>query len=263
MEEDGMAARVAGHEQIAMNKLLVSIHDVGPAFEREVDALHALLARHIPEARLAMLVVPDHWGRAPLARGSGFARRLCEWSAAGIEMFVHGWFHRDTSEHHGFARFKARHMTASEGEFLGIDQATAATRMRDGKALIEDIIGRAATGFVAPAWLYGPGARAALGTSGFALAEDHFRVWQPQSGRMLATGPVVTWASRSAMRIRSSLAVAAAARAGLFRQQVLRLAVHPGDAGVPALVSSIDRTLARLVERRAVGRYADLLSDAG
>jgi predicted deacetylase len=247
-----------------MNKLLVSIHDVGPASERAVDQLHALIARHVPEGRLAMLVVPNHWGKAPLEAGTAFARRLADWSASGIEMFAHGWFHRDTSAHPDWlSRLKARHMTASEGEFLGLDQATAAQRMRDGKALIEDIIGRDVTGFIAPAWLYGAGAEAALRDSDFALAEDHMRVWQPRSGAVLARGPVVTWASRSAMRIRSSLAVAAAARAGLFRQRVLRLAVHPGDMNVPALVSSIDRTLARLVERRAVGRYADLLSDKG
>jgi hypothetical protein len=29
--------------------------------------------------------------------------------------------------------------------------------MADGRKLIEDIIGREAAGFIAPAWLYGPG----------------------------------------------------------------------------------------------------------
>lgn len=240
-------------------RLLVSIHDVGPAFEGEVDRLHALLSRHVPAGKIAMLVVPDHWGKAPLAGNASFAARLRAWSDLGIEMFVHGWYHRDTAEHAGLARFKAQHMTASEGEFLGLDAATAATRMRDGKALIEDIIGRKTAGFVAPAWLYGKGAMAALETSDFALAEDHMRVWQPQTGHVLARGPVITWASRSKARIRSSLAVAAVARTGLFFQRTLRLAVHPGDANVPALVTSIDSTVARLLEGRSVGRYADLL----
>jgi hypothetical protein len=31
----------------------------------------------------------------------------------------------------------------------------------------------------------------------FALAENHFRVWQPGTGRTLARDPVLTWASRS------------------------------------------------------------------
>lgn len=238
--------------------LLVSIHDVGPAFEGEVDRLHALLTKHVPENRIAMLVVPDHWGKAPLAGNAGFATRLRDWSDAGIEMFVHGWYHRDTAEHSGLASFKAKHMTASEGEFLGLDEATATQRMQDGKALIEDIIGRETAGFVAPAWLYGKGAMAALRTSGFRLAEDHMRVWRPATGEVLAKGPVVTWASRSPWRIRSSLAVAKAARAGLFFQKTLRVAVHPGDTTVPALVDSIDRTLGKLAATRMPIRYRDL-----
>ena len=39
------------------------------------------------------------------------------------------------------AAFKAKHMTASEGEFLGLTRAEAARRMADGRKLIEDIIG--------------------------------------------------------------------------------------------------------------------------
>lgn len=245
-------------------RLLLSIHDVGPAFESEVDALHERLARRVHEGDVAMLVVPDHHGTAPIRGNSGFAARLRAWSALGIEMFAHGWFHRDTRPPAGrLDRLRARYMTAGEGEFLGLDSAEASARMRDGKALIEDIIGRPVAGFVAPAWLYGPGAHAALAGSDFALAEDHWHVWHPPSDRRLCTGPVITWASRSRARIRSSLAVAAAARAGLFRHRVLRMAVHPGDMAVPELLRSIDDTLAASLRHRAAARYAALLEDAG
>lgn len=239
--------------------LLAAIHDVGPRFEREVEQLAALLARRLGGPRFAMLVVPDHWGEAPLAGAPAFQRRLRDWADQGVEMFVHGWYHKDLSSHTGAAAFKARHMTAGEGEFLGLDQAEAARRMADGKALIEDVIGRPAAGFIAPAWLYGPGARAALDQGGFALAEDHWRVWQPGSGRVLARGPVITWASRSKGRQLSSRAVAAAARLGLHGQAVVRVAVHPGDTRVPALLDSIDRTFASFATRRHAGRYGDLI----
>lgn len=238
--------------------LLASIHDVGPRFEREVETLFALLARRLGGPRMAMLVVPDHWGEAPLAKAPEFRRRLRDWADQGVEMFVHGWFHKDLAEHQGTAAFKARHMTAGEGEFLGLDRAEAARRMADGKALVEDAIGRSAAGFIAPAWLYGPGAMEALGASGFALAEDHWKVWEPASGRRLARGPVITWASRSRPRQLSSLAVAAAARTALHSQQIVRIAVHPGDTGVPQLLTSIDKTLTSFAARRPAGRYADL-----
>ena len=242
--------------------LLASVHDVSPRFEREVDQLATLLSGILGGPRFAMLVVPDHWGAAPLAQAPGFQRHLRDWSDAGVEMFVHGWFHKDLAEHTGMAAIKAKHMTASEGEFLGLPRDIAAQRMADGRKLIEDIIGRPVAGFIAPAWLYGPGARAALAESGFALAEDHFRVWQPATGAVLAKGPVVTWASRSRGRQLSSLAFSALARTALRPLKVARLAVHPGDTAVPALLRSITRTATAFAKRRHIGRYADLLDDA-
>ncbi len=244
---------------MARKLLLASIHDVGPRFESEVDRLADLLGGLFGTARFAMLVVPDHWGAAPLADNRAFQARLRGWADQGVEMFVHGWFHQDRADHAGLARFKARHMTASEGEFLGLTRAEAARRMADGRALIEHAIGRPVAGFIAPAWLYGPGAQAALGESGFALAEDHMKVWQPATGRVLARGPVITWASRSVARQRSSRFFAGLARHALHLAPVVRIAVHPGDTGVPALLRSIRLTGQAFATRRHAGRYADLV----
>jgi predicted deacetylase len=150
--------------------LLASIHDVGPGFEREVDQLARLLTDTLGCCRFAMLVVPDYWGGHRIRSGTPFAGRLRAWSESGIEMFVHGWYHKDTATHRGASGLKARYMTAGEGEFLGLSYSEAARRMEDGRALVEDIIGRRTSGFVAPAWLYGPGAMDALRDSAFGIA---------------------------------------------------------------------------------------------
>src|SRR5437763_8404733 len=153
--------------------LLASIHDVSPRFESEIDRLIDLLAPHVG-TRLAMLVVPNHWGDAPIVPGSAFASRLRSWAEQGIEMFLHGFTHRDDAQYSGAAdRMRARFMTASEGEFLGLSRDEAAARIANGRALIESVTGRPIDGFVAPAWLYGDGAREALAESGVPLAEDH------------------------------------------------------------------------------------------
>ncbi|KQN19407.1 polysaccharide deacetylase [Sphingomonas sp. Leaf33] len=242
-------------------RLFLSIHDVGPKFERQVEQLRALLARHAPVDRIALLVVPDHWGEAPLTRGTAFATKLRGWTDAGAEVFVHGWFHRDDSVHSGrAARLKARHMTAGEGEFLGLSHGEALRRMRDGRHLIEDITGRPATGFIAPAWLYGAGATAALADAGFEIAENHRRVWNPATGRVLACDPVLTWASRSRARILSSLAAARVLPPVLRALPTARIGVHPGDTTVPALLDSIDRAVGGMRRTHAPARYADLLA---
>jgi predicted deacetylase len=242
--------------------LLASIHDVGPRAEAQVDQLADLLSSLLGGPNFAMLVVPDHWGEAPLAGNAAYQAKLRHWADQGIEMFVHGWFHKDLAQHSGMAAFKAKHMTASEGEFLGLSHREAAQRMADGRKLIEDIIGRETAGFIAPAWLYGDGARAALAEAGFPLAEDHMRVWRPATGEVLARGPVVTWASRTKGRQLSSRFFAGLARHGLHGLDVARIAVHPGDTTVPALLDSIRATYASFARRRRAGRYGELLREA-
>ena len=240
-------------------RLILSIHDVSPAHEDRIARLIALIERHAGAARYAMLVVPDFHGDWPIARYPDFQRWLRGLAGAGVEMFLHGWSHRDDAVHAGAAdRWKASMMTAGEGEFLGLDQAEATRRLRDGRKLLEDIVGGPLAGFIAPAWLYGPGALAAIRAEGFALAEDHMKVWRPADGRVLSQGPVITYASRSPMRLASSLLVSKAATLALGSLRDLRLAVHPGDADSPPLMTEIDRALGVHLRRRSPARYADL-----
>lgn len=244
-------------------RLLLSIHDVGPRFESEVDRLRDLLGRYAPTDRISLLVVPNHWGEAPIRATSPFARRLHGWAEGGADIFVHGWYHRDELNHRSaLVRLKAQHMTAGEGEFLGLSQSIAAARMQCGRALLEDITGRPVAGFIAPAWLYGEGAMKALADCEFAMAEDHWRVWNPVSGATLCRSPVLTWASRSRARIASSRFAAATLPALLRHMPTARLAVHPGDVRVPALVASIERATAVLATTHKPSRYSDLQAAA-
>lgn len=243
-------------------RLLASIHDVSPKFVPEVERLLAALEPHVGR-RLAMLVVPNHWGDAPIAGDRAFQRRLRAWADEGIEIFAHGWYHRcDTPPETARDRWRGKHMTAGEGEFVGLDRAVANGRIQAALSLIGDIIGRAPTGFIAPAWLYSPGAKAALADAGVAVAEDHLRVWSPVTGERLAWGPVVTWASRSPRRLASSLAFARISRTLLRAQRNLRIAVHPGDAHVPAILESVDATFSA-ASFRTPARYAALLESGG
>ncbi len=245
-------------------RLLVSIHDVSPRFEAQIDALAERLTRHLGGPNFAMLVIPDHWRGAPIAGNAAFQNRLRGWADMGIEMFLHGWSHKDEKPAtHGMASFKGKHMTAGEGEFLNMPYTDAMARMQEGRDLLEDVLGRPVAGFIAPAWLYGEGALAAARDMGFALAEDHMKVWRPETDEVLAKGPVITWASRSPNRIRSSLFAAGLGRLALPVTRTIRVAVHPGDTTVPALLDSIDATLAKFTRSHAPARYASLTGDAG
>jgi len=240
-----------------MPRLFASIHDVSPRFEPQVDALYDRLSGLLGGPKLAMLVVPDFEDGAPLVGNAAFAAKLRGWSQAGIEMFLHGWCHRDDAKVRGFMQ---KHMTAGAGEFSQLTRDEANRRLTEGRKVVEDAIGQDVAGFIAPAWLYSAGAKQALTDQGFALAEDHMRVWSPVTGKTLATRPVITWASRTKGRVQSSLAVAAAARAAPWALPQARIAVHPGDTTVPALLDSIDATYGKFVRTHTPSRYADLLA---
>jgi predicted deacetylase len=202
--------------------------------------------------------VPDHWQQAPIIAGSAFASRLRSWAERGFEIFLHGFYHRDTSGHaKALDRIRGRLMTAGEGEFLGLDRAEAISRIASGRALLEDITGGPIAGFIAPAWLYGRGALEALEASDIAIAEDHLRVWSPRTGRLLSRSPVITWASRTPARRASSIVAARALRRLPVRD--LRIGVHPGDCSSSMLLKSIDATFAVAAPQRTPARYSDLL----
>ena len=237
--------------------LLASIHDVSPRFEGEVDRLLDTLAPYVG-CRLAMLVVPNHWGDSPILPGSPFAARLRAWADSGIEMFLHGLVHRDEARHGQLAdRLRARLMTAGEGEFLGLSRADSGARIERGRAIVEQSTGRPIAGFVAPAWLYGRGALEALEDCAIPIAEDHLRIWSPNTGRELARGPVITWASRTPLRLATSLAAASVLVRAPIRS--LRIGVHPPDCRHPAITRSIRSTFRSASRNRRVGRYSDLL----
>jgi hypothetical protein len=86
------------------------------------------------------------------------------------------------------------------------------------------------------------------------------KVWIPQTGKVVARAPVITWASRSAARTASSLAFAALARKVLHPLRTVRVAVHPGDVTKDSILSSIETTLRYFAESRPVGSYRSLLT---
>ncbi|WP_263588091.1 polysaccharide deacetylase family protein [Sphingopyxis sp. GC21] len=242
-------------------RLLASIHDVTPVHAERLDRLVPIVEAAVGPGRYALLVVPDFHRQGLLTDDPKFARRLRGWADAGCEIFLHGFTHIDESRHAGAAtRWKASRMTAGEGEFLGLSTREAEARIGEGRDMIEQVIGRPIDGFVAPAWLYGEDSLAALAAQDIRLIEDHFRVWNPQNFAVFARGPVVTYASRSRLRIASSILWSRLATTLLARASTVRLAVHPHDVDSPRLMREIIRALGAFTRSHQPAAYADLAS---
>ncbi|WP_020400591.1 DUF2334 domain-containing protein [Kordiimonas gwangyangensis] len=244
-----------------MKKLLFSIHDVTPRHFDRLLEIDSFLQRTSIGHDYAMLVVPNFWGEWPLEKHPEFCEWLRQKSDRGVEMILHGFFHKDDCQHHNHIdRLKAQRLTAGEGEFLGLSASEAVDRVQAGQRCLEGVLGYKASGFIAPAWLYGEAALNVLHEQGFKFAEDHWRIWSPATGKeLLKNSPVISYASRSVPRITSSLIWSKLATKLLAPMDVIRMALHPHDFDKKALVNEIDRALNALLKHRNSVTYNTFL----
>jgi uncharacterized protein len=223
----------------------VSIHDVSPAWEREVEL--ALEATHAHGVRPALLVVPDFHGRASLAEHPAYCERLRELQSDGHEVYLHGYYHhaRAARPALGVAE-RARHafaqkvVSGGEAEFSDVSPEEALQRLDDGERMLRDA-GLAISGFVAPAWSMPAWVLALLGERGYSFTEDHTRIYDPSAKRSRAS-VVLNYASRTPGRLLSSVAWCRIARPAR-RVLPARIAIHPADMKYALLRGEIESLL--------------------
>jgi predicted deacetylase len=216
----------------------VSIHDVSPAWEREVAV--ALDMAHEAGVRPALLVVPDYHGRAPRAEHPKVVERRRAGEADGHEIYLHGYYHRsrrwddpetrDTRSTGVSARlrhlFAQKVVSASEAEFSDDTRDEALARLDAGERLLRNA-GLTISGFVAPAWSMPSWVLTLLGERGYRFTEDHLRIHDP-AGRRSRPSVVLNYASRTPSRLLSSVAWCRVARPAR-RLVPARIAIHPAD----------------------------------
>lgn len=230
----------------------VSIHDVSPAWEREVDV--ALGMAHEVGAKPALLVVPDFHARALLTDHPEFVDRLRRLEADGHEIYLHGYYHRARAWEETPARSeasglvdRARHLFAQkvvsggEAEFSDVSPGEARHRLDDGERMLRDA-GLTIRGFVAPAWSMPGWVLTLLGERGYRFTEDHLRIHDP-AGRRSRPSVVLNYASRTPGRLFSSVGWCRIARAGR-RLLPTRIAMHPADMRFALLRSETESMLA-------------------
>lgn len=244
----------------AARRLIACLHDVSPRdFDRivEIDRFYDEIGIG---SNYAMLVVPDFWGAWSLEDYPDFIAWLKQRAADGVEMFLHGFFHHDTTpkdERSAWRKFC--YQALGEGEFANIEEYEALKRLSVGRKMLENMLDVKITSFVAPAWQYSAGARAALKELGFSVAENRSCVWSPAQNRVLSKTPVIAYSNRSAARRHASIFWSKLSATVLKDAQIVRHAIHPDDFNDEALKNEITRSLRELLSRREVITYRRLL----
>ncbi|MBI2796986.1 MAG: polysaccharide deacetylase family protein [Gemmatimonadetes bacterium] len=236
--------------------LLVSIHDVTPALQPQVESLWALCrARRVTPA---LLVVPNWHGEWPIERHPAFLDWVRARAADGAEVILHGERHDEVGLPRTFSdSVRAFGRTNLEGEFLTLDRGPALERIERGLALVR-AQGLDPSGFVPPAWLMKPGTIEACRSAGFRFTEDDGAVYLLGDGVRRVPSPVVRWSGRAPLRAWASVGMAEARWQLQRGAGCVRIAYHPSDLDHPATARSAARELERWLTVGEASRYAAL-----
>ena len=236
------------------SSLCVVLHDVADA----TLGACARLIRAIDEVApvpLTLLAVPRYHHAEPSPQ---LERWIGERSRGGDEIALHGWTHLDEGvPRNRIDSLRRRHYTRNEGEFWDLDAGEATRRLQAGIDWFERN-GWPLRGFVAPAWLLGPGAWQALGETRFAYTSTLRHIHPlPNAGRI--TSQSIVYSTSSAWRRQSSALWARLVARALRANPVLRLELHPRDADHPIVRRSWQRLLERQLREREALTVAQIV----
>lgn len=247
-------------------RALLSLHDVTPAFERQIKRAWSSIRRWgvVSAAPPALLLVPRYHDRYLLTDYPEFIEWLAEARDEGCEVVLHGLTHKTMgggSPPRGVVeRAKARFLTADEGEFQSLPYYRTARALQEGRAIFESSLGSKPEGFVAPAWLESEHTEKALRRLNFAFHEDHLFIGDLRHDCRLLV-PAVTFTGRSRPRAVASIGWAKAISPALKAPFDLRLALHPVDFDHDDLVEAIGALVEKISESREWVTYRQLLAE--
>jgi predicted deacetylase len=226
----------------------VSLHDVAPETWPACRRLLSLLEPFgVP---VTLLVVPHFHGDRRLDEDRSFVRALRARVAGGDEVALHGYYHVDDAPAPDTLRgwFARRVLTAAEGEFAALDAVEAGRRLAAGARLLARA-GVPPAGFVAPAWLLGAGALAALADTDLAWTSTRDTLYALPSFTAVQA-PSLVYSTRSAWRRATSRHWNRWRLARLADEPRLRVALHPAEADHPAVLAEWTGLLGTLARPR-------------
>ena len=248
MSDGAPAASLQRTVCVVLHDVAESTHD---ACLRLLDAVREV-AGDVPAT---LLVVPRYHGETPSSRFEAWLDGRVE---RGDELALHGLTHRDEGAPDGWIdRLRRSSYTRGEGEFWALSRDEALARIDVGLAWFARHRWPLA-GFVAPAWLLGPGAREAVAQRPFAYTSTLRQLVHLPEGRAITSQSVV-YSTSSAWRRASSLAWNAAVARGVGANPLLRLELHPRDADFDTVRRSWQAILRQGLRDRSASTVASFM----
>ncbi|MCS7051375.1 MAG: polysaccharide deacetylase family protein [Thermomicrobium sp.] len=234
-------------------QVLVSIHDVAPAFLDEVRWLLGELDAIGVRSR-SLLVIPCHRGLDDLRRFPHLVALLEREVADGSEIVLHGYTHARAGSWRGDLLTVARAaLFAREvAEFASLEWQEQRARLIAGRALLEEL-GFSTVGFCPPGWLHTAELPSVLEELGFDYLVEMLFLYDVRTRRRLVT-PWMGFMGTGWLH--EELAQVGARFLGPWRAMAERVSVflHPQGASRSPVCRRVLRDLAREAERGGVFR---------
>jgi predicted deacetylase len=217
-------------------RVCISIHDVAPATWPDCLRLLEMVDAFGP-VPVTLLVVPDYHRAGRIDRFPDFVRSIEKRLARGDEVALHGYFHLDESPapRAPLGWFQRRVLTRSEGEFAALSCEEAQDRLQSGLSVMNSL-GWPVQGFVAPAWLPGSAGRAVLARFPFSYTTTRAGIYLLPAWRF-TWSPSLVYSVGAAWRHLLSESLDRIVLATARNNDLLRLSLHPVDAGCPQALS--------------------------
>jgi hypothetical protein len=237
--------------------LVVSIHDLSTVTRGAVERMLEDLEK-AGVFQTSLLVIPDHHHKGRIDADPAFCEMLRGAVARGHEAVLHGYYHlRPTKGGEGVAtRLITRSYTAGEGEFYDLGRQEAMALLRKGKEALGNC-GVPFRGFIAPAWLLGKEAEAAVWEEGFSYTTRIGSVIE-RDGRDYRSRSMV-YSVRAPWRRGLSLLWNEVLFQRLKKSPLLRIGLHPPDWEHAAIRRHILKSIRKSAQVRRVTNYGKWL----
>jgi len=233
--------------------LCVVLHDVAPATQGACERLLRAID-DVAEIPRTLLAVPRYHCDPPSVE---FEQWLKHRHRYGDEIALHGYTHLDEGESHGILdHLRRHHYTRGEGEFWDLSLPEAMRRLTAGVRWFHRL-GVQLYGFVAPAWLIGPGTWEALRWLELSYTCTLSRIVLLPDRHSLRSQSLV-YSADSLWRRQASVAWNHTLALLQRRNPVLRLELHPHDVEYPAIRRSWQRLLAAHLREREAFTLAEV-----
>lgn len=198
-----------------MKKAIISIHDVSPYFQKEIE----IILEGLKDINKSFLVTPlwngDH------TAGADFAVMF-----ANEDLVVHGLTHKASkNDYLGNLLLMSK---ASSKEFYGLDEAETRVKIEMAKRLFEDMYHRQPMGFIPPMWYHSNHSVRVLKSLGFTYTESEMAFINLRENISTFSIPVCFDFGNN--KLLSLVAVYGWKYVFKYlRQSLIRFSIHPSD----------------------------------